>query len=66
MINCDKDSFICWIISREISKLGKKLNVQIKFDHMPVIDSYTINQISSYFDNLTIVLFYFYFSFSSR
>ena len=55
LIYCDKDSFIGWIISREISNMGKKLKVQVKSDHMPVINSYTINEFYSNFDNLTIV-----------
>ena len=33
--------------------------MQVKSDHMPVIDSYTINQFENYFDTLMIVFFYF-------
>ena len=52
LFSSDKDSFIDWIISRKINKLGIKL--QVKSDLMLVINSYTINQLDSYFDNLKI------------
>ena len=39
LIYCHKNSFIDRITSREIGKLGKKLKLQVKLDHMPVIDS---------------------------
>ena len=60
LINYDKDLFVGWIISREISTFGKKLNLQVKSDHIAVIDSYTINQFDSNFGNLAVILFYFY------
>ena len=47
LFSSDKDSFIDWIISRKINKLGIKL--QVKSDLMLVINSYTINQLDSYF-----------------
>ena len=59
LIYCHKDSFIGWTISREISKLGKKLKLQVKSDHMPVTDSYRNNRFNSNFDNLKIVFFTF-------
>ena len=39
LIYCHKNSFIDQITSREIGKLGKKLKLPVKSDHMPVIDS---------------------------
>ena len=45
--------------SRQISKLFK-LKLQVQSGHMPIIDSGTMNQFDSYFDNLTTVFFYYY------
>lgn len=42
MINCDKDLFFGWVTSREISALGKNLIWHVKLDQIPVIDSYTL------------------------
>ena len=42
LINCDKGLFIGWIIRSKISKLCKKLKLQVKSDNIPVINSYTI------------------------
>ena len=43
----NKDAFIDSFISRDISKLGTKVNLQVKLDFMFVIISYTINQFDS-------------------
>ena len=59
----DKDSFIDWIISKEIIRVGKKFKLLVKSDLKLVISSYTINQFDSYFENLTID---FHWSFSTR
>ena len=45
----NKDAFIDSFISRDISKVGTKVNLQVKLDFMFVIISYTINQFDSYF-----------------
>ena len=42
-----------------LSKLGKKLKLQVKSDHKTIIDSQTINQFDSNFGNLKIVFFTF-------